>query len=525
MKKIIILAAAAAAALTLSSAVYAEKMPEGAFINQSVFGVTVAEAPDGLHYVVDPETEEILGGPYKYVDSLSAYAYAVKEDGTQVVYNKDASVMAEVSANDTIVEPHAGIYAIVPGYAPGEDYSSCSQFEIYSMENDEQLCVLDRPIDYYNESQTDKMAIKNDEGKYAFINKYGELQSGYVYTDIKRRFNAPQDPYPQSYAIVVKDGREIYIDQNLDEIDIDNYNGEPFITNFTYLSFYNYSSDSGLYIAESGDKQGLYSLNEKKYVIPLQPEHKFHCTNGEYVIIETDGKFGLADLENNVLVKPQYDNLNFSFADKSMLSFERTSGDKTRYGLISLDSFKEVFEYDYPADPSADGTLIYSYYGEDGNYRTSVVNYAGHKLVNDEKAVYYYSGDKFKASDYSMSDEVDVNIDMRFAVINLNGKYLDFDGVIRGDRTLVPMREVIEELGGTVDWDGQNQSVRAVIDGTTIDLKINSDIMTVNGSDNALDVPAQIINDKTMLPLRAVSEAVGADVDYDAKLRCVYITK
>ena len=118
-----------------------------------------------------------------------------------------------------------------------------------------------------------------------------------------------------------------------------------------------------------------------------------------------------------------------------------------------------------------------------------------------------------------------IDVNRNFAIINLNGKYLDFDGVIADDRTLVPVREITEGLGGEVLWDEENLSARIFIDGREIIFTIESDNMMVNAESVLLDVPAKLINGKTMVPLRKLAEVLGAVVDWDGSMKCVYIEK
>ncbi len=111
--------------------------------------------------------------------------------------------------------------------------------------------------------------------------------------------------------------------------------------------------------------------------------------------------------------------------------------------------------------------------------------------------------------------------------VEVNGKKLFFDqpAMIINDRTLVPMRVIFEELGATVSWDNATETVTAVKDGKTIKLKIGSNIMTINGETKTLDVSASIKNDRTMVPVRAVSEALGAKVEWDGVNSRVIINK
>ena len=107
----------------------------------------------------------------------------------------------------------------------------------------------------------------------------------------------------------------------------------------------------------------------------------------------------------------------------------------------------------------------------------------------------------------------------------VDGVQIDFDQqpIIQEDRTLVPLRGVFEALGATVYWNNDTRSVTAYKDGTTVELAIGSSTMYVNGQPRYLDVAGQIINDRTMVPLRAISEAFGAIVYWDNDTRTVRV--
>ncbi|MED1665028.1 copper amine oxidase N-terminal domain-containing protein [Brevibacillus laterosporus] len=92
-------------------------------------------------------------------------------------------------------------------------------------------------------------------------------------------------------------------------------------------------------------------------------------------------------------------------------------------------------------------------------------------------------------------------------------------------RTLVPLRAIFEALGARVDWDEATQTVTAMKDGTTIKLTIGSKVAYKNGKKLNLDVPAQLFNgDTTMVPIRFVSEALGAKVTWDGYSNAVIIS-
>jgi hypothetical protein len=97
--------------------------------------------------------------------------------------------------------------------------------------------------------------------------------------------------------------------------------------------------------------------------------------------------------------------------------------------------------------------------------------------------------------------------------------------VIIDGRTMVPLRTVFEGIGAIVEWDNDTQTVTANKGKNIVKLQINSKKMSVNGAVKEIDVPAQLINDRTMVPIRACSEAFGLDVEWDEHARLITIKK
>jgi outer membrane protein TolC len=110
--------------------------------------------------------------------------------------------------------------------------------------------------------------------------------------------------------------------------------------------------------------------------------------------------------------------------------------------------------------------------------------------------------------------------------IKIDGQVQQFDPgpVIVHDRTLVPLRSVFEKMGATVSWDAPSQTVTITKNNTKIQISIDSPFAVINGFRKKLDEPAHIVDDRTMVPLRFVSEALGADVQWDATNRTVLIS-
>lgn len=87
--------------------------------------------------------------------------------------------------------------------------------------------------------------------------------------------------------------------------------------------------------------------------------------------------------------------------------------------------------------------------------------------------------------------------------------------VIENDRTLVPLRFLSENFGAEVAWDGASQTVTLTKGSDVIKMVIGQNNYTVNGEEKTLDCPAAIRNDRTMVPIRAVLEAFGKNLSWN----------
>ena len=120
------------------------------------------------------------------------------------------------------------------------------------------------------------------------------------------------------------------------------------------------------------------------------------------------------------------------------------------------------------------------------------------------------------------------DIEYRGAKVRIDGELVKFEDqapLIDGDRTLIPIRAVAQTLGAYAAWDGKNYQAIITKSGTTIKIPINSDIVYVNDEEVQLDCEAQIMNDRTMVPLRFIAETFGIEVDWEQDTRTVLIEK
>lgn len=107
----------------------------------------------------------------------------------------------------------------------------------------------------------------------------------------------------------------------------------------------------------------------------------------------------------------------------------------------------------------------------------------------------------------------------------LNDERLKFDvePIIYKDRTMVPMRQIFEKYGMNIKWNNNNRTVISYNESTQIKLKINDNKVYVNGKLITLDSEPIIRSDRTLVPLRFISELLDMTVSWDHVNRSVYI--
>ncbi len=146
------------------------------------------------------------------------------------------------------------------------------------------------------------------------------------------------------------------------------------------------------------------------------------------------------------------------------------------------------------------------------------VTYNGTEYTNPdlEKGIKYYPIESLGA-DESVSMVIGSPFSMVNGAMMRIDKNSDATPLIRDDRTLVPLRFIAEAFGAEVNWDGTKREVTIKQDDNIIKLVIDSASYTINDKEMMLDVPAAIISDRTYIPLRAVVEALGKKVAWDSR--------
>lgn len=134
--------------------------------------------------------------------------------------------------------------------------------------------------------------------------------------------------------------------------------------------------------------------------------------------------------------------------------------------------------------------------------------------------------EKAVVSTEKATEETQVKTDDSIKVV-VDGKEIIFTDqapIIKNDRTMIPLRGVLETMGIDIVWNAEEQSITAERGDSYALFKIGETTLKTAEGEITLDVAPEIINDRTMIPLRAVTESFGAEVTWDADTKTVTIT-
>ncbi|WP_158606800.1 copper amine oxidase N-terminal domain-containing protein [Paenibacillus ginsengarvi] len=112
----------------------------------------------------------------------------------------------------------------------------------------------------------------------------------------------------------------------------------------------------------------------------------------------------------------------------------------------------------------------------------------------------------------------------RPVAVKVNGNMLDVEAQLIDGRTMVPLRAIFERLSATLEWDPNTRSITATKGTVVIHLQIDNIEAKIGDRASTLDVPPLLVNGSTYVPLRFVSEALGANVDFDSTTNTAIVT-
>ena len=120
-----------------------------------------------------------------------------------------------------------------------------------------------------------------------------------------------------------------------------------------------------------------------------------------------------------------------------------------------------------------------------------------------------------------------ITVDNQTVTVKVDNEDVVFDQIplIINGRTLAPLRAIFEKLGATVEWNGETQTITSTKGDTVITMTIDKNEMYKNGEMIWLDVAPQIVGERTLVPVRAIAEAFNCDVTWDGENHTVNIAK
>ena len=140
---------------------------------------------------------------------------------------------------------------------------------------------------------------------------------------------------------------------------------------------------------------------------------------------------------------------------------------------------------------------------------------------DEDQAIVIFPGDN--DWDWGDIEGIEVLANKEYVFLMIDGVLIpDAEVVMKNSRTLVPVRIISEKLGGIVGWDNATRQVTVEKGGSLIVMTIDSEVVSVNGVNKTLDVPATLINSRTYVPLRFIAENMGVEVGYYSKTPFIF---
>lgn len=258
-------------------------------------------------------------------------------------------------------------------------------------------------------------------------------------------------------------------------------------------------------ISQESINNAMSRLFKYDYISEIAYGQLNNDNSGEYYILDLYFKY-----------KEIPDNITFDFSGKVY-----NTATKVNFNVYAMYGNKKtnitdsvlIYPYDRNGINIHNGMLTFK---KAGNYNIQF-EYQG---IQESVAITALNSEAFKyIADKKTDNPVNVKV---------YDQYIDFSSInqwpfIEEGRTMVPLRAVFEVMNCSVSWDALKSSAVVEYEGTKIIIPANSKTAFINGTANTLDVPAKLVNDRIMIPLRFVSEAIDKTVIWDDENKTVLI--
>lgn len=262
-----------------------------------------------------------------------------------------------------------------------------------------------------------------------------------------------------------------------------------------------------------------YAKSKTIYEVPVQLMH---------YSIEGQKSMAGSALKETATVVEENGQYTFNLKFKAM-EFNNLKGNITNLFILDKNETEKIeaskkdskeeypIEFSFTIDSKKDAELVLAVWVDVMDQMSG-----GNPGAGEQKAKLKVDWNNAKIQGESTKKEVSNTSEYK---IKVNGKLIPSDVALYNEngRILVPVRMVSEALGSKVEWDGENKVVS--ID-ESIKLSIGSkEIIKKDGSKVQIDTPAQIKNERTFVPIRAIAEILGCEVQWDGNENTVIINK
>ena len=258
-------------------------------------------------------------------------------------------------------------------------------------------------------------------------------------------------------------------------------------------------------ISQSSLENAMSQLAVNSYIFRIEYSLITSDTTGEYNVLNSFIKY--RETPEKIVLEFGRDVYNIATEVKFNVY--------AMYGNKKVNITNDVYIYPYDANKIdiSKGTLKFK---EPGNYNLLFEFQGLRETIS-------ITGLNSNAFNYITDKRPD-----NYVNVKVYDQYIDFSSInqwpiIENGRTMVPLRAVFEVLNCNVKWEESSKSAVVEYGSTKIIIPANSTTAYINGKANSLDVPAKIVNDRIMIPLRFVSEAIEKTVIWDDADKTVLI--
>ena len=385
-----------------------------------------------------------------------------------------------------------------------------------------------------------RAAAMLDEGQWGFIDPEGGLPIPCIYEEA--------NDFSCGLALVKAEGRYGYINAD-----------NRFVIPATYEEAYPFYENRACFLGEEG-----YGYLDTDGAVAIAPDFELAFDFCEGYAVIKKGKYGLIDIAGNIVLEPTWEQLSPQVkggllkARKNgkwvLINTEGTVlteeylhiGDfseglcpvktETGYGYIN-----EAFELLIPAiwEFSGDFSDGYAVVSENGLFgyvdtvgtQVTAIKYIDALRVSQDKAAVMEEGTGYyfiRLSEQSFSPDVEGSgfvtlpqsgtliLKIGYNFMNADGDLIPLDAapVLYEDYTMLPIRQVVEAIGGTVDWEPETRKISMSYLNHSVVMYLDEAGAFVDGRFLLMPVPPMIMNDRTLIPLRFATESLGCEVDW-----------